>query len=508
MQFQPKTPTTKGPAEWFTGDVHFDVIARGEAPSRLRVNLVRFAPGARTAWHTHSMGQTLHVTDGIGLVQSRGGEVRVIRPGDTVYTPPANGTGTGHPPTRSCATSPCGRTTAPRGATTSPTRSTARPRSTSAADAPAASASDDGQEGTASHGVHTTRQLRPQGQPHRARLHELRRHRRAAHEWALDDEAAEPIFRQAVELGITFWDTANVYGCGTSEEIVGRAIKKYSRREDIVLATKVYFPMHDGPGGSGLSRKAIMEQIDASLTRLGTDYVDLYQIHRFDPRDAGRGDDGGAARRGEGRQGPLPRRLLDVGVAVRQACSTPPTLHGWTRFVSMQDQYSLLQREEEREMFGLLADQGVGSIPWSPLAKGRLARPWGEQTAALRERPDGPAVRRRRRPRPIVDAVEQVAEARGVPMAQVALAWVLRNPVVAAPIVGATKPHHLADAVAALDVAAHRRGDRGARGGRTRCGRRRGTERGGARRPVRSVSAPCSQPPSPACGQTLPAHGS
>jgi aryl-alcohol dehydrogenase-like predicted oxidoreductase len=270
------------------------------------------------------------------------------------------------------------------------------------------------------------------------------------HQWTLDEEASQPFFRQAIELGITFWDTANVYQLGSSEEIVGRAIKKYSRREDIVLATKVHFTMHEGAGGSGLSRKAIMEQIDASLTRLGTDYVDLYQIHRFDPNT------------------PIEETLealhdvVQAGKARYIGASSMWTwqfskmqytaeLHGWTKFVSMQDLYNLMQREEEREMFGLLADQGVGSVPWSPLAKGRLARPWGEHT----QRSDNDPVGQRffgEGDRAIVDAVQKMAEARGIPMAQVALAWVLKNPVVTSPIVGATKPHHLADAVAAVDV--------------------------------------------------------
>jgi aryl-alcohol dehydrogenase-like predicted oxidoreductase len=274
---------------------------------------------------------------------------------------------------------------------------------------------------------------------------------RGFNDWALDDDAAEPIFRQAVELGITFWDTANFYGYGTSEEIVGRAVDKYTRRDDVVLATKVYFTMHDGPGGSGLSRKAIMEQIDASLTRLGTDYVDLLQIHRFD------------------RETPVEETMealhdvVKAGKARYLGASSMwawqfsklqyvATLHGWTRFVSMQDQYSLVQREEEREMFGLLSDQGVAALPWSPLAKGRLARPWGQQTersaidkAAEWILPPNDDSR-------IVEAVETVANQRGVPMAQVALAWVLRNAVVAAPIVGPTKPHHLTDAVAAVNI--------------------------------------------------------
>src|SRR5690242_18563546 len=273
---------------------------------------------------------------------------------------------------------------------------------------------------------------------------------RGFNEWALDDTAAEPIFRQAVELGVTFWDTANAYGLGTSEEIVGRAIRKYTDRDSIVLATKVFFRMHDGPGGSGLSRKAIMEQIDASLGRLGTDYVDLYQIHRFDedtPVEETMEALHDLVRAGKVRY---------LGASSMWAWQFAKLQHaadlgGWTRFVSMQNQYSLLQREEEREMFGLLADQGVGSIPWSPLAKGRLARPWGESTTRSENDPMGQRyvddVNQ-----PIVEAVQKVAEGRGVPMAQVALAWVLSNPVVAAPIVGPTKEHHLADAVAAVDL--------------------------------------------------------
>ena len=273
---------------------------------------------------------------------------------------------------------------------------------------------------------------------------------RGANDWALGDEEAAPLFQQAVELGITFWDTANIYGIGSSEEIVGRAIGNYSRREDIVLATKVNFKMHDGPGGSGLSRKAITEQIDASLTRLRTDYVDLYQIHRFDPETPI--EETMEALHDVVKAGKA-RYLGASSMWAWQFAKMQHTadVHGWTRFVSMQNQYNLMQREEEREMFGLLADQGVGSIPYSPLAKGRVARPWGERT----HRMDNDPVGRRfddDSDRPIVDAVRQVAEASGVPMAQVALAWVLKNPVVSAPIVGPTKEHHLPDVVAALDV--------------------------------------------------------
>jgi aryl-alcohol dehydrogenase-like predicted oxidoreductase len=269
-------------------------------------------------------------------------------------------------------------------------------------------------------------------------------------EWSLGYEDAQPFFQQAVELGVNFWDTANVYGFGSSEEIVGQALKKFSRREDIVLATKVHFKMHDGPGGSGLSREAIMEQIDASLARLDTDYVDLYQIHRLDPETPV--EETMEALHDVVKAG----KARYIGASSMWAWQFSKMqyvadLHGWTRFVSMQDQYNLMQREEEREMFGLLADQGVGSIPYTPLAKGRLARPWGEHT----QRFDVDPVGRRfdiDSDRPIVDAVQKIAEARGIPMAHVALAWVLKNPVVTAPIVGPTKPHHLPDAVAALEV--------------------------------------------------------
>src|SRR5207342_1032341 len=233
----------------------------------------------------------------------------------------------------------------------------------------------------------------------------------------LADDEAQPFFRQAIELGITFWDTANVYQAGTSEELVGRAIRRYSRREDIVLATKVFGTMHDGPGGSGLSRKAIMEQIDASLARLGTDYVDLYQIHRFDP--ATPIEETMEALHDVVKAG----KARYIGASSMWAWQFATMQHaadlgGWTRFVSMQNQYSLLQREEEREMFGLLAHQGVGSIPWSPLAKGRLARPWGEQTERSENDPMGQRYVDEANA-PIVGAVGRIAEARGVPMAQV-----------------------------------------------------------------------------------------
>jgi aryl-alcohol dehydrogenase-like predicted oxidoreductase len=273
--------------------------------------------------------------------------------------------------------------------------------------------------------------------------------------WTLQGEDAEAIFRQAVELGITFWDTANAYGAGSSEELVGQAMRKFSRREDIVLATKVFFPMHEGPGGSGLSRKAILEQVDASLERLGTDYVDLFQIHRFDPDTPV--EETMEALHDVVKSGKA-RYIGASSMWAWQFAKMQYTAraNGWTEFVSMQDQYSLLQREDEREMFGLLADEGVGSIPWSPLAAGRVARPWGEKGTSRSDVTgdtdfDG-------RPtvydtdKAIVDAVGKIAAEHGVSMASIAMAWVLKHPVVDAPIIGATKPHHLADAAAALDL--------------------------------------------------------
>ncbi|MBV6701723.1 aldo/keto reductase [Kitasatospora aureofaciens] len=268
--------------------------------------------------------------------------------------------------------------------------------------------------------------------------------------WALDEQAAARVFQRAVELGITFWDTANVYGAGASEELVGRAVRRFTRREDVVLATKVGLPMHDGPGGFGLSRKTILEQVDGSLTRLGTDYIDLYQLHRLDP--ATPLEETVTALRDVVAAG----KVRYVGASSMWAWQFAKLQHtaardGGPAFVSMQHQYSLVQREEEREMFPLLADQGVGSLVWCPLASGRLARPYGQATA----RSAGDPVARRffaDVDRPIIDAVQDVADARGIPMAQVALAWVLGNPVVAAPVVGATRPGHLDDAAAALRV--------------------------------------------------------
>jgi aryl-alcohol dehydrogenase-like predicted oxidoreductase len=273
---------------------------------------------------------------------------------------------------------------------------------------------------------------------------------RGFNQWSLDEEASQPIFAQAIELGINFWDTANVYQLGSSEEFVGRAINKHSRREDIVLSTKVSGKMHDGPGGQGLSRAAIMEQIDASLTRLGTDYIDLYLIHRFDPETPVEETMEAlhdVVKAGKARYLGASSMFAWQFAKLQRAAD----LNRWTRFVAMQDQYNLIKREEEREMLPMCLDMGVGAVPYSPQGKGRLTRPWGAQT----QRSDKDAVAKTFDmdiDQPVVDAVQKVADARGVPMAQVALAWVLSKPVVSAPIVGATKPHHLADAVAALDL--------------------------------------------------------
>jgi aryl-alcohol dehydrogenase-like predicted oxidoreductase len=271
-----------------------------------------------------------------------------------------------------------------------------------------------------------------------------------AHRWALPEDEAALFFRQAVELGITFWDTANVYQAGTSEEFVGRAISRYSRREDIVLATKVRGRMHDGPGGEGLSRKAILEQVDASLKRLGTDYIDLYQIHRFD-------DDTPVEETMEVLHDVIKAgKVRYIGASSMFAWQFAKLQHaadlgGWTRFVSMQNQYNLLRRQDEPELMAMCGDMGVGLVPYSPNGKGRLARPVGEQSSRsttdhVVQAFDNP------NDEPVINAVQRVAESHEVTMAQVALAWVLHNPLVSAPIVGATKPHHLQQAVEALSL--------------------------------------------------------
>ena len=275
---------------------------------------------------------------------------------------------------------------------------------------------------------------------------------RGAHSWTINEEASRPFIRKALDLGINFFDTANAYSDGTSEEIVGRALKEFGARDSVVLATKVFNRMRPGPNGMGLSRKAIMSEIDHSLRRLGTDYVDLYQIHRWDPTT------------------PIEETLEAlhdvvkagkaryIGASSMFAWQFSKALYvaeknGWTRFATMQNHYNLLYREEEREMMPLCLENGIGVIPWSPLARGRLTRDWDEKTErestdvfgkTLYTAPDAD--------RKVVEAVAAVAKARGVSKAQVALAWVAQKPFVTAPIVGASKPHHLDDAVAALSL--------------------------------------------------------
>ncbi|MFI7407137.1 aldo/keto reductase [Streptomyces sp. NPDC049627] len=273
---------------------------------------------------------------------------------------------------------------------------------------------------------------------------------RGAHEWTLDEEASRPLIRQALEAGITFFDTANVYSDGTSEEIVGKALRDFARRDEIALATKVNGRMRPGPNGAGLSRKAIMTEIDHSLARLGTDYVDLYQIHRFDPHTPV--EETMEALHDLVKAGKV-RYIGASSMYAWQFSKMQYTAerHGWTKFVSMQNYYNLLYREEEREMLPLCADQGVGVLPWSPLARGRLTRDWGTVT----ERSNTDAFGSRLyadSDRVVVEAVTRVAEERGVPRAQVALAWLLHQDTVAAPIIGAAKPHHIEDAAAAVEL--------------------------------------------------------
>jgi len=273
------------------------------------------------------------------------------------------------------------------------------------------------------------------------------------HPWSLDEQASRPFFAQALDAGINFFDTANVYSLGSSEEYLGRALTELGvPRDEVVIATKVRGRMRPGPNGEGLSRAAIMTAVDDSLRRLGTDYIDLYQIHRWDHRTP-------IAETMEALNDVVRAgKVRYLGASSMWAWQFATAQHvadtnGWTRFVSMQNHYNLLNREEEREMLPLCADQGIGVIPWSPLARGHLTRPWASTTdrtatddfgRTLYGTVDCDAE--------IVERVAQVASNRGVPMATIALAWVLQHPQVSAPIIGATKPHHIADAVAALDI--------------------------------------------------------
>jgi aryl-alcohol dehydrogenase-like predicted oxidoreductase len=273
---------------------------------------------------------------------------------------------------------------------------------------------------------------------------------RGNHAWSLDEETSRPFIRGAVEAGINFFDTANVYSAGSSEEITGRALADFANRDEIVLATKVHGAMRPGPNGGGLSRKAIMSEIDNSLRRLGTDYVDLYQIHRWDYRTPI--EETLEALHDVVRAGKA--RYIGASSMYAWQFSKAQYLadrHGWTRFATMQNHYNLLYREEEREMLPLCADQGVGVIPWSPLARGKLTRSWDEGSTRSETDEFGKRLYQGT-DRVIVERVAAIAEQRGVPKAQVALAWLLRNPLVTSPIVGTTKPHHLDDAIAALDI--------------------------------------------------------
>jgi aryl-alcohol dehydrogenase-like predicted oxidoreductase len=273
-------------------------------------------------------------------------------------------------------------------------------------------------------------------------------------EWALDEERARPFYRRAIELGVNFFDTANVYSYGASEEITGRALADFARRDEIVLATKVWGRMRPGPNGGGLSRKAILREIDASLKRLGTDYVDLYQIHRWDtatPIEETMEALHDVVRAGKARYIGASSMYAWRFAKAQQVAER----HGWTRFSSMQNHYNLLYREEEREMVPLCLDQGVGLIPWSPLARGYLARPPEAEgtkrsgTDRFGKRLYGSTSEADAR---VIAAVDAVATKRGLPHAQVALAWLLQKPGVVAPIVGATKLEHLKQAVGALGV--------------------------------------------------------
>ena len=273
-----------------------------------------------------------------------------------------------------------------------------------------------------------------------------------SHAWALNEEESEPFFRQALDLGINFFDTANVYSGGASEEVLGRFLKANIRREAVVIATKLHGVMRDEPNGHGLSRKAIFFELDESLRRLQTDYVDLYQIHRWDyetPIEETLEALHDVVKSGKARY---------IGASSMYAWQFTKALyladlHGWTRFVSMQNHYNLLYREEEREMIPLCQSEGIGVIPWSPLARGRLARPWqSESTKRYETDQFGKSLyaHTEEADHKVVDRLSQVAERRGIPRAQLALAWLLSKPAIALPIVGATKPPHLQDAVAAL----------------------------------------------------------
>jgi aryl-alcohol dehydrogenase-like predicted oxidoreductase len=277
---------------------------------------------------------------------------------------------------------------------------------------------------------------------------------RWVHKWVLDEENSRPIIQKALELGINFFDTANVYSIGRSEEILGRALRDFANRDEVVIATKVHGRMRDGPNGAGLSRKAILSEIDKSLERLGTEYVDLYQIHRWDyqaPIEETMEALHDVVRAGKARY---------IGASAMFAWQFQRALHvaerhGWTRFVSMQNHLNLIYREEEREMLPLCREEGIGTIPYSPLAAGRLTRDWSAERT-LRSETDqiakGKYDATAEADRQVVERVAEIADKQGVPRAHIALAWLLQKPPVTAPIVGATTIAHLEAAVGALSV--------------------------------------------------------
>ncbi|HXS77513.1 MAG TPA: aldo/keto reductase [Terracidiphilus sp.] len=274
------------------------------------------------------------------------------------------------------------------------------------------------------------------------------------HLWALNEQESQPFLRQALDLGINFWDTANVYSSGDSERVIGKFLKANTRREAIVLATKVQGIMRDEPNGGGLSRKAILFELEESLTRLQTDYVDLYQIHRWDygtPIEETLEALHDAVKAGKVRYiGASSMYSWQFAKALYLA-----DLHGWTRFVSMQNHLNLLYREEEREMLPFCKDQRIAVIPWSPLARGRLTRPWQSESTKRSETDrfgNTMYSRTEQDDRRVIDRLTEIAKKRGVPQAQIALAWLLSKPEITAPIVGATQPHHLEDAVAAVSL--------------------------------------------------------
>ncbi|HTQ51736.1 MAG TPA: aldo/keto reductase [Candidatus Acidoferrales bacterium] len=278
---------------------------------------------------------------------------------------------------------------------------------------------------------------------------------RGSHPWALPEEKSRPFIQRALELGINFFDTANGYSGGTSEEITGRALRDFAKRDEVILATKVFLPWRDKPNTGGLSRKAIFAAVDDSLRRLGMDYIDLYQIHRWDY-------DTPIAETLEALHDVVQSgKVRYLGASSMHAWQFAQALyladaHCWKRFVSMQPHYNLIYREEEREMLGLCKAEGIGVIPWSPQARGKLARPWQEQPATDRSRTDDFAQKlyahTQAADRAVVERVTQLAAKRGLPQSQVALAWLLHKPAVTAPIIGASKPGHLEDAVAAVEV--------------------------------------------------------